>query len=1022
MAPSNICLQQDFINSVCSTARGPSKKKRIILKIHPERLLDFLNNHHLNLNFEIWGQPFLSLVARDTEVLQTLLYHKKVDVNLRFHDGRTCLFAAVTATQTESLRLLIHNGAIINQKDNEGCSPLALAAKLGHYDHAKILVEANADISSTDEQMHTPITRAILSQSNEVLEYLLSKTVGTPTWHYCHGRSPLITAVEAGNVQGMRLLIRTKTSGELFTESERSLLIWAIIRRDLDMVQVLLEADPSLVSQRVEGRTPLSVAAETGDAGVMSQLIDAGADPNAADEKSWPPLSKLTFKNRIPDQSILPGVDNDASSHIGTCQAPIHLTARLGHQEGLKLLQFVADVNLKDSQGRTALAWAVKKSHLKTVETLLNAQGVEVDCHDVHGQTPFVMAARLGEMTPLAWAVKERQKGVVELLLDLPGIGVDQPNNEGRTPFSLAAELGLIPIMQLLLNKQADPHKADHHGNNAFWWIFKWRERPESRLITPTGGNPFQFHILVNNLPEHNKKDQSGRNWLSWAACYGDAEIVGYLLQCEAVDANIRDDAQDSFSRTPLIWALERGEETIIDLLKEHDNISLHLLVQEARSTWGDRALQLIRALIHAKYNVNHRDFKGRTPLHLACLESDEDVVVDIINAGAEINCKDHAGKIPLQYALGARCKRSIRSLLNAPSADLKPVTSDEWFKFYDFESKKATCIQITKRANTSGFDIELINDTSGNWLPGPKESRLCICKKRSFQTQLPKYFQLSGSLKGQTEYFGHFHKDFEQSTVTYLCLKFPEDHRGKAIYPWGIAWGSKQTTEGSAHGFISTLRNGWMPDNPFEFFQQFVDHLHRKWNKSCSRFAVRVEKLRGDQVNARGGNPGLIDHLAQASKSRAQLSKCLQSHINGINDVITGNTSFDLEQKSQLAADMETFEKRLTAKLSHSEQSIRELLQIELAWVSTNESASVKRLSWLTFVFLPPMFVSSLFGMNINLPENNPDWRWYILWGTLSFVVTGALWLVSKLLAKGLGMNYARGVVFPRRSHASAC
>lgn len=226
------------------------------------------------------------------------------------------------------------------------------------------------------------------------------------------------------------------------------------------------------------------------------------------------------------------------------------------------------------------------------------------------------------------------------------------------------------------------------------------------------------------------------------------------------------------------------------------------------------------------------------------------------------------------------------------------------------------------------------------------------ICKKSSFQTQLPEDFDLGGSLKDQEEYFGHFHKEFVQSFVTCLCLKIPKVHRGKASYPWGIAWGSKQTTEGFGHGFISTLPNGWMPNNPFEFFQQFVDRLRRKWNKSCSKLAGRVEKLvgyenivtlfkldfgtdllahfqRSDQVNSRGGNSDLIDHLAQASKSRAQLSKCLQLHIDGINDVITNSTSFDLEQKAQLAADMETFEKRLTSNLSHSEQSIRELLQI---------------------------------------------------------------------------------------------
>ncbi|KAF9888944.1 hypothetical protein FE257_008113 [Aspergillus nanangensis] len=1029
-------LQRDFLSLVFSTVKQTKNRKRNTRRLHT-----FLDNPYVDLNFEIDGVSPLSLATKESKILDILLRRKDVDVNFCLSEGRTCLFAAVQANRLESLELLIQNGALVNHKDNEGRNPLALAAELGHYDLVEILVEANADIGSTDEQMYTPITRAILGQRNEILEYLLSQSIEFPTNHDRYGRTPLIIAAGAGNIQGMQLLIKTKTSSDLFNESERSLLVWAIIRRDLDTVQLLLEADPSLVNQRVKGRTPLSVAAETGEVGIMRQLIDAGADPNAADEKTWPPLSALRFENHIPDQSTLLAIENYASSHIGTCQTPLHLTARLGHQKGLELLlKLVADVNLKDNQGRTALARAVEKGHPMTVETLLNAQGVEVDCHDVHGQTPFAMAARLGEVgilkklfdsganinsedmqkvTPLAWAVMERRQSVIEVLLDLPGIGVDQPNNDGRTPFSLAAEQGLIPIMQLLLDKQADPHQFDRHGNNAFGWIFKRRDKPEPRLINTAVGNPFELHILVKNLPEPNKKDQSGRNWLSCAALYGDTEIVGNLLQNEAVDVNIRDDAQESFSRTPLIWALERGDETIIDLLKERDNISLHLLVQEGRSILHYKALQLIGTLIQANYDVNQRDFKGRTPLHLACLEADGDAVLDMINAGAGMNSRDYAGKIPLQYALEVRCKRAVRLLLNAPSTYLEPVLSNEWF---NLDPKRASWIQITKRANGLGFDFELISDTLCDWLPGPKESRLCICKKGSIWTQLPKAFGFCGSPEDQTEYFGHFHEESGQSIVTYLCLNFPADNHGEALYPWGISWMSKQTTEGFAHGFISTLPNGWMPKNPFELFQQFMDHLHQEWNKSCLRLADRVEVLRRDQVNSRGGNLDLIDHLAQASKSRAQLSKCLQSHIEGINDVITNNTSFDLEQKSQLATDLEIIDKRLTSKLSHSEQSVRELLQIELAWVSTNESASVKRLSWLTFVFLPPMFVSSLFGMNVNLLENNPDWRWYILFGTLSFVFTGALWLVSKALPKGLSRDYLRSNVFFERIHTSVC
>ncbi|KAE8366569.1 hypothetical protein BDV27DRAFT_155844 [Aspergillus caelatus] len=285
------------------------------------------------------------------------------------------------------------------------------------------------------------------------------------------------------------------------------------------------------------------------------------------------------------------------------------------------------------------------------------------------------------------------------------------------------------------------------------------------------------------------------------------------------------------------------------------------------------------------------------------------------------------------------------------PSADLKPVLSDEWF---NLGPKRASWIQITKRAHSLGFDFELINDTYCDWLPEPKESRLCICKKGSIWGQLPKIFGVRSSLEDQNEYFRYFHEERGQFVVTYLSLNFPEDYHGEAVYPWGISWVRKQTTEGFAHGFISMLPNGCVPHNPFDLFKQFLDHLHQEWNKSCLRLTDRVEELRRDQVKYKGVSHELIDCLAQASQSRAHLSKCLHSHIEGINDIINTNTSFDLEEKSRLATDMGVIEKRLMSKLSHSEQSLRELLQIELAWVSRNESASVKRLSWLTVSNIP--------------------------------------------------------------------
>ncbi|EWC46382.1 hypothetical protein DRE_04325 [Drechslerella stenobrocha 248] len=61
--------------------------------------------------------------------------------------------------------------------------------------------------------------------------------------------------------------------------------------------------------------------------------------------------------------------------------------------------------------------------------------------------------------------------------------------------------------------------------------------------------------------------------------------------------------------------------------------------------------------------------------------------------------------------------------------------------------------------------------------------------------------------------------------------------------------------------------------------------------------------------------------------------------------------------------------------------QLIFNLISIDEAYRSREQNTSLKRLSWITFVFLPLLFISSLFGMNVDLLSDNPAWWWYLVW-----------------------------------------
>ena len=741
-------LQRDFHSTITSLIR-----KRTILNKHIKRLESYLENPFLDINFQINGISPLAKATSQWRVLNKLLQHERIDVNFCTSDGRTSIFSAVQCPQTESLSLLINKGALLDQSDNEGRTPLSLAAELGRFNHVRILVEANADINSVDSKGWTPLFWALSRQHLETAKYLLSNQDVHSEHRDIKGRSPLGIAAETGNAESIRCLIDVKEKGRRVTGSERDLLLWAIFQQDVGMVELLLKADESLVNHRAEGRTPLSMATELGEIGITKLLIAAGADVHALDEVRWPTMNKWLFDTSLPPDEILLEIEHFSASHHPTKQPPLSLAAEFGRVEILQiLLDANAKVNSVDAERRTALAWAVEKRHPEAVEILLGVPGISVDCPDATGRTPLITAASLGELdilkqllksnaainsedeqkwTSLSWAVANGREPTVKFLLEEAGASVDCQDRQGRTPFSLAAERGFIQIMRLLIQNKADPHVPDNEGHTGFWWFLKARNdlfiKSPNHLSRPQLAgtvNPFDLQFLIWELPVPNKKDRSGRNWLSWAAEYGDDEVLRCFLDEDMVgkvDINICDGTEDPFSRTPLIWALEGKHEASVDLLKSGDTISLHLLVEGISSIDQEKALDLVITLLRAGYKPNQPDQKGRTPLHLACLEGSQELVSALIRR-ADLRSRDHAGQIPLQYALRARRKAVVDLLLNAPSTDLGPVASKEWFAMSD---KQHSWIQITRRGQSCGFELELVDGRECNWLPRAKETRL---------------------------------------------------------------------------------------------------------------------------------------------------------------------------------------------------------------------------------------------------------------------------------------------------------
>jgi hypothetical protein len=103
--------------------------------------------------------------------------------------------------------------------------------------------------------------------------------------------------------------------------------------------------------------------------------------------------------------------------------------------------------------------------------------------------------------------------------------------------------------------------------------------------------------------------------------------------------------------------------------------------------------------------------------------------------------------------------------------------------------------------------------------------------------------------LLGQEKYLKHAQRGFGNRIVTYIEIEFPEESE-EFQCPWGIAWISTQTTEGPAHEFISTLPNGWVPEDSAEFLRQFLKTVQQRWKEMCSHASREVEYLVSDHID----------------------------------------------------------------------------------------------------------------------------------------------------------------------------
>jgi hypothetical protein len=168
-------------------------------------------------------------------------------------------------------------------------------------------------------------------------------------------------------------------------------------------------------------------------------LLSAGANKEVK-VQGWSPLYLAAQEGRIAVVNALlaAGADKEATNYGGA--TPLYIAAQIGHLAiADALLAAGANKNAKTNNGTTPLAIAAQKGHISIVRALL-ASGADADAFDNSGSTALMRAAGGGHTS------------CIRVLL-AHGCNVDAVNSRGNTALMYATDKNHSECIRLLMRK-----------------------------------------------------------------------------------------------------------------------------------------------------------------------------------------------------------------------------------------------------------------------------------------------------------------------------------------------------------------------------------------------------------------------------------------------------------------------------------------------------------------------------------------------------------------------------------------
>ena len=487
------------------------------------------------------------------------------------HDLTWQILAAAHEGNTDRVRDLLRTDPSLLTSGYGDWQAIHFAARAGHADTVKHLVNAGAD----------PLARI---------------------WWFGYW-TPLQAATDRGHEDVVAVLEAAVERRHHSDGSRGSVVCDAVASGDIDSVTRLLDADPSLVNtadvqvtslgQHSASRKPIHVAVESGQIDMLALLIARGADVNAIRADGFKPIHQALWKAegwQLRQDTSIAGYLLASGAHRSTCVA-----AAMNDLPAVRrAVQADPDqLNFLDTNGRRPLSCAAERGHTDIVRYLLD-QGADPNLQERDADRGYALFAvtRQHEHVEIAHMLLEAGADTTAIWNASGDIGMTLARSSSAELCRLLYEHGAVAGLYNLIHEgrldlcaeiiTANPAMAQEHLSAAL----HQGQLPIARLMMRQGAKFRPGHVALWQTPiaqalEHRRveiakllMDQGEDiNWPNWFL----QTPLHYVVMCDRPDmvdwalnhgADI--DARDwELESRPLAWAAHVGSVRCAEALLE---------------------------------------------------------------------------------------------------------------------------------------------------------------------------------------------------------------------------------------------------------------------------------------------------------------------------------------------------------------------------------------------------------------------------------------------------------------------